>query len=73
MILASVSCTSRSGDAEPAGFFIGFLQGFIIFVAWIFSLFSDNVSIYESFNSGGWYDFGYILGVATLVANFKRK
>lgn len=67
------SCSGGNSEVEPAGFFIGFLQGFVIYFSWILSLFNDNIVIYESFNNGGWYDFGYVLGVATLVSNYKRK
>jgi len=73
LTLLCSSCSGGSAGAEPAGFFIGFLQGFVVFFLWILSLFSDNIVIYESFNNGGWYDFGYILGISTLVGNYKRK
>lgn len=48
---------------EPAGFWLGLWHGAIAFVAFIISLFNDNVGIYEVNNNGGWYNFGYILGL----------
>jgi hypothetical protein len=30
----------------------------------VISLFTDTVSVYEVHNNGGWYDFGFILGVS---------
>jgi hypothetical protein len=73
LFLLCSSCSSGSAGAEPAGFFIGFLQGFAVFFLWIFSLFSDNIVIYESFNNGGWYDFGYIIGLSTAFGNWVEN
>lgn len=52
-----------AGDAEkPAGFLLGLWHGFIALFTFIISLFSDSVGVYEVYNSGGWYDFGFVLG-----------
>lgn len=51
-----------STEGELAGFWLGLWQGIITPITFIFSLFSENVSIYEIHNSGGWYDFGFLLG-----------
>ena len=48
---------------DPAGFWLGLWQGFIVLVTFVISLFSDNVSVYEVANNGNWYDFGFILGL----------
>ena len=48
---------------ESVGFWYGLWHGLIIIFAWIGSLFSDSIAIYATYNNGGWYDFGYILGV----------
>jgi hypothetical protein len=58
-----------AGDArftapEPAGFFFGLWHGFISFITLIWGIFSDDVQVYERMNTGGWYDFGFLLGVA---------
>lgn len=44
------------------GFFKGLLHGFILLFSFIGSLFSDY-EIYAYPNVGGWYNFGYLLGV----------
>ena len=44
------------------GFFSGLLHGFIILFSFIVSLFTDY-KIYAFPNAGGWYDFGFLLGV----------
>jgi hypothetical protein len=46
-----------------AGFWLGLWHGFISLFTFIISLFRDDVSIYEVVNNGGWYNFGFILGV----------
>ncbi|MFH1728800.1 MAG: hypothetical protein ABIA04_10340 [Pseudomonadota bacterium] len=49
--------------SNPAGFFMGLWHGIISVIAFVISLFSDSVRIYESNNTGSWYDFGFLLGV----------
>lgn len=36
-------------------------------VTFIISLFSESVNIYEVHNTGGWYDFGFVLGAGILL------
>lgn len=47
---------------NPPGFLWGLLHGFILFFSFIASLFTD-FEIYAFPNNGGWYDFGFLLGV----------
>lgn len=49
--------------AEPAGFLQGLLHGVILLFTFIISLFKDDVAVYAANNAGGWYDFGYLLGI----------
>ena len=53
-------------DAVPgaAGFWLGLWHGVITPITFVVSLFTDDVSIYEVRNSGNWYDFGFVLGIA---------
>ncbi|MGV8840261.1 MAG: hypothetical protein ACWA6X_08145 [Bauldia sp.] len=53
-------------DGIVRGFWGGLWQGIIAPVTFIISLFTDRVSIYEVHNSGGWYDFGFVLGAGIL-------
>ena len=48
---------------DPPGFWSGLWHGIVCPFAWIGSLFSEKIAIYSAYNSGGWYDFGYILGL----------
>lgn len=54
-------------DGDVAGFWMGLWHGIIIPVTFIISLFTENVSIYEVHNSGGWYDFGFVLGAGVFL------
>lgn len=51
---------------DPPGFLSGLLHGFLILFGFIGSLFTDY-RIYAFPNSGGWYDFGYLLGAMTFL------
>jgi hypothetical protein len=44
------------------GFFLGLLHGFIAWFALIGHVFDHDIRIYAYPNSGGWYDFGFLLG-----------
>ena len=50
--------------AQPAGFWAGFWHGIIFPITFLVSLFYPGVRIYETNNSGRWYDFGFFLGAA---------
>ena len=65
MILSSCagSNTAVVEAASAPGFFWGLLHGWIVAFAFIASLFSSSVGVYEVANSGGWYDFGFVLGI----------
>jgi hypothetical protein len=60
-----------------AGFWRGLWHGIIAPVTFIVSLFIKSVSFYEVHNSGGWYNFGFVLGSGILAggiwAHKKRK
>ena len=47
-----------------AGFWLGLWQGFIAPFVFVASLFKTNLNIYEVHNNGGWYNFGYMFGLA---------
>jgi len=49
---------------DPAGFWLGLWQGAISPITFLISLFNDNVNIYEVYNNGNWYNFGFMIGVS---------
>jgi len=54
----------KLAGCEPAGFWAGLWHGLIAPITFIVSLFNPNVRIYETNNCGGWYDFGFLVGLA---------
>ena len=59
---------AKSPDEEGgiAGFWRGLWHGIIAPVTFVVSLFSDSVSVYEVHNNGGWYNFGFLLGLSII-------
>lgn len=66
VILSLTSCASNATDLDTVGFFHGLWHGMIIVISFIVSLFSEETAIYAAYNSGGWYDFGFMLGLGAL-------
>ncbi len=64
------------GSPDPkgvvAGFWRGLWNGVILPVTFIISLFNPNVQIYEVHNNGGWYNFGFVLGVMIIFGGGAR-
>ena len=60
------ACATHSAGQilNPPGFLKGLLHGFILLFSFIASLFTDY-EIYAYPNVGGWYNFGYLIGVMT--------
>ncbi|MBA3880014.1 MAG: hypothetical protein C0500_09895 [Sphingobium sp.] len=67
VLLLVAGCTAHqaaSGVVPGApGFWLGLWHGFIFPVAWVASVFVPDIAIYAVPNNGGWYDFGYFLGI----------
>jgi uncharacterized membrane protein len=61
-----------NSEGEVAGFWQGLWHGFIAFFTLVISLFNENVNIYEVHNNGGWYNFGFILGVSIFFGGGGR-
>ena len=74
MTLAACAATQASDAVAPAapGFLLGLWHGFIFPVAWLVSLFAPKVAVYAVPNNGGWYDFGYFLGIVVFGVGARR-
>ena len=48
------------------GFFGGLWHGIIAPVSFVVSLFSNKVAVWAVNNNGGWYTFGFLIGVGSL-------
>ena len=70
MALTVAACVAKQSNAavNPAapGFLEGVWHGFIFPIVWIVSLFTDQIAVYQVPNNGGWYDFGYFVGICFL-------
>ena len=75
LALSACAATQSDGAVAPSapGFWLGLWHGFIFPVAWIVSLFFDKVAIYAVPNNGGWYDFGYFLGIVVLGVGARKS
>jgi len=65
-ILILTSCLPGGGShnpLKPAGFFSGVWHGWIAPFSLILSIFNKSISIYEPFNTGWWYDFGFYISI----------
>ena len=66
LVASLTACAHQVGSAVAPGapgFLLGLWHGFIFPVAWILSLFMPDIAVYAVPNNGGWYDFGYFLGI----------
>ena len=71
LVLLLGACASQidAGVAEGAdvpGFWWGLWHGFIFPWAWIGSLFDADIAVYAVPNHGGFYDFGFFVGITVL-------
>lgn len=48
---------------NPAGFFWGVWHGWVAPISLIIGLFSENIRVYETANTGWWYDLGFYIAV----------
>lgn len=67
--IAAASCARQPLPPDAGnvpGFLLGLVHGFIIVFSFVGSLFSD-IRIYAFPNSGGWYDFGFLLGAMAFL------
>ncbi len=74
--LTLAACAQQvSAGVVPAapGFLLGLWHGFIFPVAWILSLFMPYVAVYAVPNNGGWYDFGFFIGIWFLGAGARKS
>ena len=66
VLMILTSCMAGSGRNTPeyrAGFFSGVWHGWIAPIALIWSLFDDEVKIYEVNNIGFWYELGFYMAI----------
>ncbi len=76
LLLFALSCApgpnklarTADGEGKTAGFWLGVWHGLIAPITFVISIFSAKVSLYEVHNSGGWYNFGFVLGAGLFLS-----
>ncbi len=76
LLFVMASCAPGPNDVEKtpdakgrtSGFFRGFWHGLISPITFVISLFNKNVRLYEVHNTGGWYNFGFVLGAGLFLS-----
>jgi len=74
-LLALAACARQAPTAvqpDAPGFLLGLWHGFIFPVAWFLSLVMPDVAVYAVPNNGGFYDFGYFLGIVVFGVGAHR-
>ncbi len=64
---------SQAAEAIQVGFWYGLWHGMTFPFSWVGSLFWDDIAIYAIYNNGGWYDFGFFIGVGGLSASILNS
>lgn len=75
-MLSSCADSIQFGEAavrDPVGFWHGLWHGVISPFAWLVSLFDEDVAIYAIYNNGGWYDFGFMLGIGAFGGSSRSS
>ena len=75
-LLLLAGCAAQVSSAvepEAPGFLLGLWHGFIFPVAWVISLFMPDAAVYAVPNNGGWYDFGYFIGIVFLGVGARKS
>jgi hypothetical protein len=60
---ADVEHVQKCVSGSPYGFWGGLWHGIIAPLAFVGSWFDDSIAVYAVNNNGGWYNFGFILGI----------
>jgi len=65
LLLALGACATQPYAPTPdaPGFLSGLLHGFLSWFAMAAHVFSPEIRVYAYPNDGGWYDFGFLLGI----------
>ena len=77
ILSACIPGNGYNNDERIAGFWIGWWHGFIAWISLIISIFNRDIRVYEIFNKGILYDFGFLFGFGmshmNMIAAFKKN
>jgi hypothetical protein len=54
--------------ARPAGFLGGLWHGLTAVIAFMLSVSTAKVSVWETNNNGRWYEFGFLIGIGAFAS-----
>lgn len=63
LLLTACAPGTSTYTSDEAGFFSGIWHGWIAPVSLVWHLFNDDVRIYETNNTGIWYDVGFYIAI----------
>ena len=74
IVIALIGCAAGPNNltnvppegGQVAGFWLGLWHGAIAPITFVISLFNSAVTMYEVHNNGGWYNFGFLLGLSII-------
>lgn len=66
--VAGPSSKYKLQGAKPAGFLGGLWHGLIAVITFMISLFTAQVSMWETNNNGRWYEVGFLIGVGAFTS-----
>ncbi len=64
LLLLSACAAQPPGSPGAPAFWSGLGHGLVAPIAFIVSLFNDDVRMYAFPNDGRWYDFGFLIGIS---------
>lgn len=79
VLVATTGCIPGDGtytQAKPAGFFWGIWHGWIAPASLVIGIFRKGIRVYETVNTGWWYDFGFYIAIISGfggISLFRRK
>ena len=65
-LMLHIGCLPGDGKhtaEKPAGFLWGIWHGWLAPISLIWGFFNSDIRVYEPFNTGWWYDFGFYIAV----------
>lgn len=66
IVFLAAGCIPGNGSStseDPSGFFSGVWHGWIAPISLVWGLFNPSIRVYEVFNTGWWYDFGFYIAI----------
>ena len=66
LLLFVTTCMPGGGsstESDKAGFFMGIWHGWIAPISLVWGLLNSSIRVYEAYNTGWWYDFGFYIAI----------